>query len=237
MIEALSDPRISSSRQQWDSLIMTGLDSESLEGSIMFCLGRLPPLMWKGRKSLSPDTTPKTRSSIISSLQQDLRSLHHSFQPILSKLRTRWYSVDEMMGSGSLTSFQKRFIHCGHLRLLAFALAIGLVIDNSLVTLTPTDMVMKQEIVQLVDEIVDLADVVVIYRPLGHLSTAVSLGTALTGINAVGSLISVARAAELTTKIETRLEDDLANLYGETVKITDEDREKYRRPFTWWTPE
>ena len=216
---------------------MTGLDSDSLEGSAMYCLGRLPPLMQKGRDLLSLQISTILRASMLSSLSQELRSLYLSFQPVLSKFRTRWYTIDETLSSEALTPFQKRCIHCNHSRMLAFALAIGLAINYSLVTLIPTDLYLKHEIVQLVEEILDLADIIVVYRPLASLSTTVSLSAALAGINAVGSVLSVSHAAELTSKIEGRLEDDMAQIYGETVKITDEDRKKYRRPFVLWTPE
>ena len=121
--------------------------------------------------------------------------------------------------------------------MLAFALAIGLTINYSLITLIPTDLYLKQEIVQMVEEILELADIIIVYRPLASLSTTVSLSAALAGINAVGSVLSVSHAADLTSKIERRLEDDMAQIYGETVKITDEDRKRYRRPFVLWTPE
>ena len=231
MVEALSDTRISFTLQEWDSLIMTGLDNDTAEGSMMYCLGRLPPLMQRVREFVSRQSSPASLSRTALLLEQEFRSLYNSYQPILSKFRTRWNTIDETLISDTLTPLQKRFAHCQHSRMLAFALAISLVIDCSLVTLNITNTAIAQEIVQIVEEILELADVVKAYRPLANISTMLGLVAALGAISVTRDVMSAEYAARLTAEIEARLEDDMTNLYGERVELTDEDRDKCRAQF------
>lgn len=203
--------------------------------------------MQRGREVLSQ---PSIHLPTLLSVEQDFYSLYYTFQPDLSTLRARWRNVDKTIDSEDLTPIQRRTLHCIQGRVLGLALMVAITINRSLTALDPAELALKYEAEQMAEEILELAHVLQIYRPLGALSILLPLGAAWVGAdpgtNAEGDRNGVADnefrteglvdtesvAGSTRARVEAALLDYTKDVYGEEAKLTTEYLQWFQRQFS-----
>ena len=218
VVEALFDTRIHFTSQEWNDLIITGLDDGTLEGKMMACLGRLPPMLDRARSALQQLFPHHRHHSHVANLE--FRALCQIYAPIISALRHRWHSVDTSVTNNiSLTPKVKRILHSVYCRILAFGLAIGIIMNSALNTLEVSldidDPALRAETACMAQEILDLVPAVALYRPMGSLAMTLCLVMAWAG----------AGDSETREKIRVVTDDFMQDMYGEGVKVREEDLE------------
>ena len=186
----------------------------------MECLVQLPDLMQRGREALK---RPDVSRFALLEVRSELRSLYQAYQPILKTIRERLRAIDAGVAAGSsLTSGVRRMIHCHHSRMLAFGLTIGVALACVLGAIEKDSDQLREESAHMSREILELAEVVTVYRPLGALLMTVSLVAAW-----VGTSDTVLRA-----RIKASLVDYLRDIRGPTAALATADLEGCLKHFT-----
>lgn len=185
----------------------------------MGCLCYLPDLMRRGRDALK---RPESSRSALLGVISELRSLHQAYQPILKTLREQQRSIDTSVVAGNpSTAGLRRMLHCHHSRMLAFGLAVGIVLDCVLGNLKIDDYGLRQDSAQMSHEIFELAGIVAAYRPLGALSMTLCLSAAWCGV----------ADTETKARIEALIVDYLRDIHGPKAAFATADLEGYLKHF------
>ena len=166
-------------QQQWKDLVYSQIDIDTVDGQMMKCLAHLPDLMHRGRCALRSASQPV---STLQDLHREARTLRDSFEPSMKSLRERWKGTNSSLvkqypGYAHL----KDIIHAHFSRSYGMALAVGIMLNCVLAALEGDTGGLKEESSQLSDEILNLAEVVDQYRPLGTLYMIISLAAAWVG--------------------------------------------------------
>ena len=191
VIEALANNRIRFTREEWEDLVVSDLDTGMVEGDVMACLSRLPELMQRAREASSQQDL----NSLLE-VTSELRTLYQAYQPTLGRLRMRCSWVEDAEGSedplkavlmrqagpgNPLTPKMRRMVHCHYSKMLAFGAAVAICINSVLAALEGGNAQLREESAQLSLEILGLADTVSVYRPLGAASMVLCLTAAWVG--------------------------------------------------------
>ena len=168
-------------QQQWRNLVYSRIDTDTIDGQMMQCLARLPDLMDRGRYALK-SYLPNSLKFL--GVREEVRSLRDSFAPNLEGLRDRWINTNSSIASQypEFTA-HKEIIHAHYSRSYGLAVAIGIILNCVAAALegdTP-ELELSNQSSQLSDEIVNLADVVNQYRPLGAVYMVLCLAVAWVG--------------------------------------------------------
>ena len=173
----------------------------------MVCLSRLPDLLQRGRVALKPplqDRNPAT----IAEIRCEMYAIYQIYGPSLSAIRHRWRSIDSnTLNNPTLSQSQKRICHCNFSRIFGFALTVSIAINSALVALddlSEKETPFEIENARMADEILDLAPVVGLYRPLAASVMTLCLGAAWVG----------ARDPETRKQIEDTAIDFQKDFYG-----------------------
>ncbi|KAL6718323.1 hypothetical protein ACLMJK_004412 [Lecanora helva] len=213
VVEALSDTRIQFTPQEWADLVVIGLDNGTLEGEMMTCLGRLPHLLQRGRLALKHSFNGEP----VERIRNELYDVYQTYAPVVASLRHRWRNIDtNTLNNPMLNTAQKRIMHCNHSRIFAFGLAIGLIINSALCTLSvPTNEIalIRDESTSMASEILELAPIVGMYRPLGAAAMTLCLGAAWVA----------AGDSRIREQIEAMAMDFQGDFHSEGTRITKAD--------------
>ncbi|RDL40883.1 uncharacterized protein BP5553_00862 [Venustampulla echinocandica] len=179
VVEAINNPRITMSKQQWKDFVSSQIDSDTIDGQMMRCLAHLPSLMERGRYALKESLMSE---STILELQSEVLKLRESYGPILSSFRERWESIESSRGTQYPRIFlSETQIHSHYSRTYCMALAINILLNCVLVALGGTNPQVRRETPQFSDEILKLDEVVNKYRPLGAMYMIICLPAAWIG--------------------------------------------------------
>lgn len=220
MIEALWDDRIQFTKEEWQSLVLVGLDNGSVDGDMILCLGQMPDLMRRGRAVVrQPGNSKIDREDLVS----EVVPLRDSFQLILHRLRERWKNtIMETTAAGATSPANRRMWRCHFARSLAFGLAVGILINSVLGALQQDDEVFRSDSFQMSEEMLELAEFLTAYRPLGSMAITVHLAAARFG----------AKDSMLLSKIESRAEEFGEDIYGPGTPYMEKDLERIMGNFT-----
>ena len=144
----------------------------------MTCLARIPELMQRGREALK-SSCPAT----VLELNHEVRTLYESFQGPLADLRSRFNAFDKE--AVTLPSIDLRnVLHSHYARSYGLGLTIGIIINCLLISLKGggDHLILRQEACRMSDEILQLANIVQRYRPLGALYMTICLCAAYVGV-------------------------------------------------------
>ena len=166
-------------QQQWKDLVYNQIDIDNIDGQMMKCLARLPDLMHRGRCTLRSSSLPTTH---LLEVQKEVRALRDSFGPTLESLRQRWNDTDITIATQFPEFIHSRsIIHAHFSRSYGMALAVGIILNCMLAALDGNAHEVSQASAQLSDEVLDLADAVDQYRPLGTIYMVLCLAAAWVG--------------------------------------------------------
>ncbi|KAG8530539.1 uncharacterized protein KY384_005042 [Bacidia gigantensis] len=201
VINALFDSRIQFTPHEWQNLVLMGMDISTIDGDLIFCLAQVPSLMSRVEGARFQHIIPRDNTGDI---QSDILCLLVEYQIILGKLRDRWERTKQNIVPAGFDSYEaRRLLHCHHARMLAFGLSVGILVNCLRKNLNRASQVsISQESSQMSEEIVELAQMLVVYRPLGSIVFGFFLGIAWIG----------ASDPELKEKIET-----IGMVYGEDM--------------------
>ncbi|KAG8525274.1 uncharacterized protein KY384_008918 [Bacidia gigantensis] len=178
-IEAITDDRIQFTSEEWRTIATIGLDGRVIDGDVMICLAQLPNLMARARLII---TQPETISnSEILGVQSELIELQKTYEPVLKRLRERWeYILRKFSGSSSQRSEQQRMVHCHYGRMFAFGLTISMLINfiRANIIIGDDAFYLVNENTRMSYQILELAESLVTYRPLGSIAMTLFLSAA-----------------------------------------------------------
>lgn len=185
----------------------------------MACLGRLPELMRRGRVALKQSNSTYSRNDAVYEVQRDVSALYETYQPVLEKLRKRWRDIDtNVMCNASFTTVQKRTLHCHCSRVLALGLAIGIVINRLWSAVGNGYPSLQLETRRMAEEILELDEVVRMYRPLGAMTMLLSLGAAWMSTS----------YTKIKDRIEAMAVDYIRDIDGSGAIVKQEDLDWFR---------
>lgn len=208
MLSAFCDSRIRFTKDEWQALVLPGLNNGSVDGDLMICLSQMPALMDRARVALRwPDESGVSLHEVRSAMQ----GLHDEYRPVLRKLRERWEGTKRK--TMALVPESRRMAHCHHSRMVAFGLSVGVIINHLRGYLEHDDETLHQDSTRMSEEILELSDVVAAYRPLGSLAMILFLGAAW-----IGTADPIIKAS-----IEIRAAELFTDIYGPNDTFTIED--------------
>ena len=211
MIEAFYEDKVSFSSDEWQHLVMSDLDNGTPDGDLMVCLGQLPGLM---RRAQDAFTLADIDDITYQRLLLDTYSLEKTFRPVLTQLRERWSATQAYPSSAaSLKPGLKRLIHCHHARMVAFGLAVAILINCVRDFLEYDTNELREDSTRMAREMIEISDVVAVYRPLGNLSLTIFMGAAYVGTEDLGIKI----------EIENRVMDFRRDFYGPDALLVIQD--------------
>lgn len=203
---------------------MTGLKDGSIDGNLTYCLGQMPHLMQRSREALALSTGSE---AALREILHEMISLRDTLSHVVDKLRERWQSTVITTGSAeSMSRTAKRIMLCCHARALAFGLAVGILVNCVVGILQQDDTEIRHETFQMSEEILELADFLSAYRPLGSMAITVFLSAAWVG----------APDPKLKARIEMRAMEFSEDIYGSDTTFMKRDLDTLRDNFMLaWT--
>ena len=222
MIEALADPRIQFTPEEWRNLVVSGLDSKTLDGDLMMILGQTPELIRRGRQVLE---SPRTSDFSSYEVLLEVYYLQDAFRPVLNNLRERYDETErQILEDGLRNAEAQRMVRCFHLRMYAFGLAVGILINSIRYKLEGAPCaheVSSQESSAMAEEILKLAKISDAYRPLGSLAMSLFLGAAWVGAN----------NADLKRRVDDKAQDFCNDVRSLEKTFENVESEWCRKPF------
>ena len=211
--------------QEWQDLVCNDLDITTIDGQMMKCLSRLPHLMDRGRSALK---TAKPNDPSLQDLLIEAHALRQESSFYLAALRERCQNLDHsiattypwMLDQGSMDGLRK-ILHAHFSRSYGMALAISLIVNCVLLALQGDDSAIRQESKQFACEVVELADVVRVYRPLGAMYMVICLAAAYVSVE----------EKELKQKIGAYITDYQRDIKGEGSTLYDDGLRQIQRRF------
>ncbi|KAL4948976.1 hypothetical protein BDW69DRAFT_198472 [Aspergillus filifer] len=199
LLEGLFNPRIDLTPQEWKDLVESDMDSNISEGKMLHCLARIPNILHRAR-NLNPcnptkiETETETANDSIFAIQEEIEDLYATTRAICDEFRARLLEL-EALGSlhavAALHPLQVRpvVLHAQYQRTYGFAIMIALYLNYILVGLSvdTEDLggTLKPDAVYLAQEMLDIAENAVIYRPfaaafvpLGLVAARMAVGNA-----------------------------------------------------------
>ena len=206
-------------QQQWKDLVYNTIDISTIDGQMMKCLAQLPDLMDRGRHALRSLSLP---DPVLVGIQEEVRDLRHSFGSNLESLRNRWIDTDSsiaMQYPGFMQ--QKPIIHAHFSRSYGMALALGIILNCMLAALDGNISEFDEESSQLSNEVLNLAEIVDQYRPLGTMYMILCLVAAWVGTK------GWAQRAFLKMRLTSYIKD----VHGPSAKGPSADLERIEKRF------
>ncbi|KAL8999564.1 MAG: hypothetical protein Q9169_001653 [Polycauliona sp. 2 TL-2023] len=200
VFEALLADTIHLTSRDWKILNATTPEfiRKYLDGQWFTCIANLPDLIQRSQAALIMHEAPSLH---LLPLELEARALHENLKPIHTRLRER----NEKYDKNSVPAAISNHLHTHYRRSLAMALGVGILLNCVLSGLEGTSTTVCEESASWSDEIVDIAELCKIYRPLGSMSMLVALRMAWAG----------AASLESKERIETILEE-----YGTCLGVT-----------------
>lgn len=174
---------------------------DHVDGQWFACIAHVPDLIERSKAALIMHEPPSLN---LLSLELEVRALLEDIRPIITKSRDRWDSFDATAVPGVLSNH----LQAHYPRSLAMALGAGIILNCMLSGLEgASSTAVCEESVLWSEEIVQLAEICRIYRPLGSLAMFIVLRMAWCG----------AACAEAKGRIEAMLFE-----YGACLGLTEE---------------
>ncbi|KAL8845937.1 MAG: hypothetical protein Q9221_008938 [Calogaya cf. arnoldii] len=176
VFEALLTDTIRLSTRDWELLTGGFPDAyhKYLDGQWFTCIAGLPDLFQRSKAALILEEPPSLH---FLGLELEVRALLENIKPIITKTRDR---LDSFNGT-SVPAVLGNHLQAHYLRSLAMALGVGIILNCLLSGLEGTSAAINEESVAWSDEIVKLAGICTMYRPLGSMSMLVALRMAWPG--------------------------------------------------------
>ncbi|CAL8577473.1 hypothetical protein XPA_003301 [Xanthoria parietina] len=203
VFEALLTDNIQLSSHDWKMLIggFPASIHDHVDGQWFACIAHVPDLIERSKAALIMHEPPSLN---LLSLELEVRALLEDIRPIITKSRDRWDSFDATAVPGVLSNH----LQAHYPRSLAMALGAGIILNCMLSGLEgASSTAVCEESVLWSEEIVQLAEICRIYRPLGSLAMFIVLRMAWCG----------AACAEAKGRIEAMLFE-----YGACLGLTEE---------------
>ncbi|KAI4270330.1 MAG: hypothetical protein L6R38_007164 [Xanthoria sp. 2 TBL-2021] len=202
VFEALLTDNIQLSSRDW-KILNGGIPDSShkyLDGQWFTCIADVPDLIQRSKAALILHEPPSLH---LLGLELEVRALLEDIKPIITKTRDRLDSFD----GTSVPAVLSNHLQAHYFRSLAMALGVGIILNCVLSGLEGTSTTICEESVLWSEEIVQLAEICTIYRPLGSMAMLIALRMAWPG----------AGCAAAKERIESLLVE-----YGACVGLTEE---------------
>ncbi|KAL4797391.1 hypothetical protein BDV19DRAFT_44774 [Aspergillus venezuelensis] len=181
LFEGLFNPRIDLTPQEWKDLVERDMDSNVSEGKMLHCLARIPNILHRASNLNSCDLTNRetdkeTMNDSIFAIQEEIEDLYATTRAICDEFRARPLELEApgaLHAVAALHPLQVRpvMLHAHYQRTYGFAIIIALYLNYILVGLgADTDDLgntLKPDAVYLAQEMLDIAENAVVYRPFG----------------------------------------------------------------------
>lgn len=208
MLSAFCDSRIRFTKDEWQALVVQGLNNGSVDGDLMICMSQMPALMERARDALR---WPDESGVLLHEVRSEMRALHDEYRPVLRKLRERWERTQKK--TVALIPESMRMAHCHHSRMVAFGLSVGIIINHLRGYLEYDNGILRQDSARMSEKILELSDIATAYRPLGSMGMSLFLGAAW-----IGTADPIIKAG-----IEIRAAEFFKDIYGPNDTFTVED--------------
>ncbi|RDW69802.1 hypothetical protein BP6252_08822 [Coleophoma cylindrospora] len=202
LFEALINPRICFSAEDWDLLVANDFKEPNDESQMIRCLAHLPRLMDRGKTALREHTG-------VQHVIMETRKYYGMLKVITQNLKSVLDAIHKAQVDGTSPSPELLpKAHAWYQRSHGLALGICIIFNCVLRALEPNDIELDIEAQSFCDNILVLADEAAIYRPLGASYVPICLFAAW-----CGSKDETTRAI-----IETVLVDYRSDFTGECFK-------------------
>ncbi|KAL8949735.1 MAG: hypothetical protein Q9222_004181 [Ikaeria aurantiellina] len=215
VFEALTNDRIQFTPEEWKTLVGEEIDPTATDGKWFQGLAKVPDLMQRCKSALNRH---QHSVSQLLSLQYEARSLLQRFEAVIEEFRGRMERYKKMSDTGPLTDM----IKAHHLRTLGLGLSAGIMLNTILGRLDAYDQSLNENSSHWSQEINQLAEAAIKYRPLGSLAFVLCLSLAWVG----------AADAQGRQWSETLLADYNLACLGNVSPDMHSELEKTRRRFT-----
>ena len=165
LFEALVNPRIKFTTEEWKTLVENKLDENNRpEGLMLRCLGRAPSLMHRGKIALREQTG-------LQMLVSEARHEYQTLTTILSDLHDRYTATQETGSAGTvvhtpMSAFTVAMISCHYQRSYGIGLTMCMIFNSILLALDTNNMDLNEDAKHFYKEALKLADDAAKYRPL-----------------------------------------------------------------------
>ncbi|KAL5333131.1 hypothetical protein BJX70DRAFT_78845 [Aspergillus crustosus] len=169
LFEGLFNPNINLTPEEWNELVVSELDANTPEGSMMRNLSLVPDIMHRVKTN-----TDGLAGLLI--LQAELKSIYTKTREIVDSLGVQ---VSEIENSTSKTipnpfGLSPRMLHAHTQRFYGIAITIALYMNYALVLMKVQDPTLSEDAIRLASEMMTVAENAGTYRPFG--AAYVSLG-------------------------------------------------------------
>ncbi|RDW80927.1 hypothetical protein BP5796_05625 [Coleophoma crateriformis] len=175
LFEALINPRICLSAEDWNLLVANDFDEPNDESQMIRCLAHLPGLMDRGKTALREHTD-------VQHVVLETRQYYGMLKVITQNFKNTLHTIQQAQVDGNSPSpklLQKA--HAWYQRSHGLALGICIIFNCVLEALEPNDIELDIEAQSFCDSILVLADEAAIYRPLGASYVPICLAAAWCG--------------------------------------------------------
>jgi hypothetical protein len=168
IVEALFNPRIQFTPEEWDRLVENELGGVTPEDAMMHILAQAPGLMQRGRVALR-------NHEPLNLLAVEARQLYAKMETILQKVLDRFNHFQELFAPRTAIINQ---VHAHYQRIYGLALSICLAFLCIVKALDPNDADLDNDSIRLSKDVLTLTDEAAMYRPLGASYTILCLSAA-----------------------------------------------------------
>ncbi|KAL8677712.1 MAG: hypothetical protein Q9186_005896 [Xanthomendoza sp. 1 TL-2023] len=145
-----------------------------LDGQWFTCIADVPDLIQRSKAALILHEPPSLH---LLNLELEVRALLEDINPMITRLRDRNDTFDK----NAVPALISNHLGTHYLRSLAMALGVGIILNCVLSGLEGTSMIVCEESTLWSDEIVRIAEICTVYRPLGSMNMLVALRMAWAG--------------------------------------------------------
>ncbi|KAL8672374.1 MAG: hypothetical protein Q9168_003146 [Polycauliona sp. 1 TL-2023] len=204
VFEALLADTIHLTSREWKILNAGAPENfhKYLDGQWFTCIANVPDLIQRSKAALILYEPPSTN---LLALELEVVTLLDELKPIISRIRDRSNTFDKTAVPVALSDH----LQAHYLRSLALALGVGIILNCVLSGLEGTPTIICEESTLWSDEIVQVAEICLMYRPLGSMSILIALQMAWAGAVQLESkerieslLVEYAACVGLTEKSE-----------------------------------
>ncbi|KAL8842043.1 MAG: hypothetical protein Q9176_002981 [Flavoplaca citrina] len=177
VFEALLTNNIQLSTREWKILSegTFGGHDNAPDVKWFMCITDVPDLIQRSKAALILHEPPSLH---LLSLELEVRALLDHIRPVITRLRDRFDNFDAKSFPEKLSDQ----LRAHYMRSLAMGLGVGIVLNCVLSGLEGTPTVVCDESVLWSDEIVRIAELAVVYRPLGSMAMLIALRMAWSGV-------------------------------------------------------
>jgi hypothetical protein len=172
LFEALINPKICFSPEEWKTLVESEIDEGTPEGQMMRCLAKAPSLMQRGRAGLRDQVD-------LTAVVSETRQQYSILKEILQEMEDRYNTVRDDGIPRSTIMLTK--VHAHYQRIYGLALAVCLIFNCIYRALDPAYMELDIDAKDFSEKVLCLAEEAAPYRPLGASYILLCLITAWCG--------------------------------------------------------